>query len=89
MTLKDLQRLVQSSQSQQGGGQSQKLRIKLEGKPFWYLDISRHKEKGKSQKNHCCFNHIIGLPRKDGKPKPLWDYEGLLYQSPCRRTLFE
>ena len=82
MTLKDLQRLVQSSQSQQGqGGQSQKLRIRLEGKPFWYFDISRHKEKNQSQKNHCCFNHIIGLPKKDGKAKPLWDYEGLLFKA--------
>ena len=43
--------------------------------------ITRHKEKGQSQKGHCCFNHIIGLPKKDGKPKPLWDYEGLLYKS--------
>ena len=90
VTLKELQRLVQSSQSQQGGqGQSQRLWIKLEGKPFWYLDLGRHKEKGQSQKNHCCFNHIIGLPKKDGKPKPFWDYEGSIIQSPCRRTLFE
>ena len=82
VTLKDLQRLVQSSQSQQGGRtKSKSYWIKLEGKPFWYFDISRHKEKGQSQKNHCCFNHIIGLPKKDGKPKPLWDYEGLLYKA--------
>ena len=88
MTLKDLQRLVQSSQSQGGQGQSQRLWIKLEGKPFWYFDIGRHKEKGQSQKNHCCFNHIIGLPKKDGKSKPLWDYEGFI-QGPYRRTLPE
>ena len=25
------------------------------------------------------FNHIIGLPRKDGIPKPLFDYERLIY----------
>ena len=45
------------------------------------MDLTRHKEKGQSLKNHCCFNHIIGLPKKDGKPKPLWDYEGLLYKA--------
>ena len=82
MTLKDLQRLVQSSQSQsQGSGEAQRLRIRLDGKPFWYWDYTRHKEKGQSQKGNCCFNHIIGLPKKDGKPKPMWDYEMLLYKS--------
>ena len=82
MTLKELQRLVQSSQSQQGGeGQSQKLRIKLERKPFWEWDYTKHKDKGKSQKGQCCFNHIIGLPKKDGKSKPMFDYEMLLFKS--------
>jgi hypothetical protein len=23
----------------------------------------------------CCFNHIIGLPEKQGQPKPIFDYE--------------
>lgn len=23
----------------------------------------------------CCFNHIIGMPEKDGKEYPLFDYE--------------
>jgi hypothetical protein len=26
-------------------------------------------------KRDCCFNHAIGLPEKDGVPKPLFDYE--------------
>ena len=25
--------------------------------------------------------HIIGLPKKDGKRLPMFDYEGLLYKS--------
>jgi hypothetical protein len=29
----------------------------------------------------CCFNHLVGLPRKDGIAKPLFDYEKLLYDS--------
>jgi hypothetical protein len=24
---------------------------------------------------HCCFNHIIGLPKKDGKELRIFDYE--------------
>ena len=80
MTFKDLQRLVESSQLQ-ASGQSQRLWIKLDRTPFWYWDLTRHKEKGKSQKGACCFNHIIGLPKKDGKPKPMFDYEKLIYDS--------
>ena len=56
MTLKDLQRLVQSSQSQsQGSGQSQRLWIKLERTPFWLWDVTRHKEKGKSSERRLLF----------------------------------
>ena len=32
-------------------------------------------------KGACCFNHIIGLPKKDGKRKPMFDYEGVLYKA--------
>jgi len=27
----------------------------------------------------CCFNHIVGLPKKDGIPKPIHDYETDLF----------
>jgi hypothetical protein len=30
---------------------------------------------------NCCFNHIIGLPQKNGIPQPLWSYEEMLYQA--------
>src|ERR1044072_1728112 len=29
--------------------------------------------------SYCCFNHAVGLPRKFGIPKPLFDYELLMY----------
>jgi hypothetical protein len=29
----------------------------------------------------CCFNHIIGLPQKDGIDKPLYGYEGIIFDS--------
>ena len=32
-------------------------------------------------KGDCCFNHIIGLPKKENTEKPLFDYEKLLYDS--------
>jgi hypothetical protein len=34
-----------------------------------------------AHKGQCCFNHIIGLPKKDGVEKPLYDYESLLYRA--------
>lgn len=45
------------------------------GKPFYcwnteFLDI-----------RGSCFNHIIGLPRKDLDPKPLFPYEKLVYDA--------
>ena len=32
-------------------------------------------------KGYCCFNHIIGLPKKETVEKPIFDYERLLYDS--------
>jgi hypothetical protein len=32
-------------------------------------------------KGDCCFNHIIGLPKKEHIEKPLFDYEKLLFDS--------
>jgi hypothetical protein len=38
-------------------------------------------EKHRASKGRCCFNHIIGLPKNDGKRLPMVDYEGLLYKA--------
>ena len=32
-------------------------------------------------KGNCCFNHIVGLPQKNGMEKPIFDYEKLLYDN--------
>ncbi len=29
----------------------------------------------------CCFNHVIGLPRKDADDKPLCDYQQIIFDS--------
>jgi hypothetical protein len=29
----------------------------------------------------CCFNHIVGLPRKRGTQRPLYDYQKDLYDA--------
>jgi hypothetical protein len=29
----------------------------------------------------CCFNHIIGLPTKNGSEKSIFDYEKVVYDT--------
>ena len=78
VTFKDLQRLVQSQSAPE---QSQLLQ-RLREKPFWIWDQDKHRREDIKTNGDCCFNHIIGLPRKDGKAmKPMFDYEKLLYDS--------
>ena len=36
-------------------------------------------EKARTGGGNCCFNHIIGLPRKDGIEKLFFYYEKMLY----------
>ena len=48
-----------------------------------FLDMGpgKHKREAAKTKGDCCFNHIIGLPRKDGIEKSIFDYEKLLYDA--------
>jgi hypothetical protein len=55
--------------------------FKAKRQEFWIWEQTKHKQKHGANKGHCCFNHIIGLPRKDGIEKPLFDYELLLYRA--------
>jgi hypothetical protein len=77
VTFKELQKLVQSQSSLEQPQLLQRLR----GKPFWIWDQQQHKQEDIKTKGDCCFNHIIGLPTKEGKEKPLFDYQKLLYDS--------
>ena len=79
VTFKDLQRLVQAE-----GGQAENILgplHELQGKPFWIWDRPSHKQADIGTKGDCCFNHIIGLPTKDGIKKPMFDYEKMLYKA--------
>jgi hypothetical protein len=78
VTFRDLQKLVQS---QSGPEQQSQLFQRLRNKPFWIWDQAKHKQEDIKTKGDCCFNHIIGLPRKDETEKPIFDYEKLLYNS--------
>jgi hypothetical protein len=54
---------------------------RLCNKPFWIWDSEEHKQEDIDTKRNCCFNHIIGLPTKEGLEKPMFDYEKILYDS--------
>src|SRR5215211_6826177 len=54
---------------------------------FWIWDKAEHERKynkwiqGDALRRPCCFNHSIGLPRKNDIPKPLFDYEKEIYDA--------
>jgi hypothetical protein len=77
VTFKDLQKLIESQPNPEQTKAIQRLR----DKSFWIWELNIHKGKDVKTKGDCCFNHIIGLPRKDGVKKPLFDYELLLYRA--------
>jgi hypothetical protein len=54
---------------------------RLNNKPFWIWDAEEHKKEDAKTNGDCCFNHIIGLPRKETIEKPIFDYQKLLYDS--------
>jgi hypothetical protein len=77
MTLKDLQKAVQSL----AGPEHDQLLLRLKDKPFWIWDRDGHKQADRASKGDCCLNHIIGLPTKDGVRKPMFDYERQIYKA--------
>ena len=72
MTFKDLKKRVTITHELE---QQTRLFERLQNKPFWIWNIEQHKQTDIQTNGDCCFNHIIGLPRKDGVEKPLFDYE--------------
>jgi hypothetical protein len=83
MTFKDLQKVIESQPDYTTSQQSEMLQ-RLRGKPFYIWDSALHKEKGRTHRGDCCFNDIIGRPRKNGKRHPLYDYEKTLYMALLR-----
>ena len=75
MTFKEIQKVIES-QPASDHNQLQKLR----GKDFWNWESCEHRRKHAAYRGNCCFNHIIGSPKKDGVEKPLFNYEKLLYR---------
>jgi hypothetical protein len=77
LTFKDLKKRVSLEITQQ----QSKLTDKLHNKPFWIWNVDKHKQEDIKSKGDCCFNHIVGLPKRDGIGKPLYDYEKIIFDS--------
>jgi hypothetical protein len=86
VTFKEVQHLLESQPDYYSSQQSELERLR--DKAFWHWDRNEHVTKDRTYKGDCCFNHIIGLPRKDGKRKPLFDYEGMLYRALLKPRYF-
>ena len=76
LTFKDLKKKVSLVTQRQN-----KFFERLQNKPFWIWNIDEHKLKDIITNGDCCFNHIVGLPQKDGNDKPLYDYEQIIFDS--------
>jgi hypothetical protein len=77
VTFKELRKRVTLETSRQ----QSRLFEKLLNKPFWIWDKQQHKLEDIRTDGDCCFNHIIGLPQKDGNDKPLYDYQQIIFDS--------
>jgi hypothetical protein len=77
VTFKDLKKRVSLEVAQQ----QSKLFERLQNKPFWIWNKQQHRLQDIRTNGDCCFNHIIGLPQKDGNNKPLYDYEQIIFDS--------
>jgi hypothetical protein len=78
IVFKDLQKLVSAQQCE---STRKELFQRLQNKHFWMWNVEQHKLEDIRTEGDCCFNHIIGLPQKDGNDKPLYDYEQIIFDS--------
>jgi hypothetical protein len=76
MTFKDLKRRLETQQSTFSSEF-----VQLLNKPFWLWDKREHLALARETNEHCCFNHIVGLPVKDKIEHPIYNYEKILYDS--------
>jgi hypothetical protein len=78
LTFKDLKNQLESLLP--SSGYEQEFDI-LKNKPFWIWNRDQHKQQDFLAGGNCCFNHIIGLPVKNGKQYPIFEYEKLIFDA--------
>jgi hypothetical protein len=68
LTFKDLKKRV----SLEITTQQSKLFVGLHYKPFWIWNVDEHKQEDVRTSGGCYFNHIIGLPQRNGVDVSGW-----------------
>ena len=72
--------LCQQQQAKQKQTLSSNLK-QLEGLPFWIWDKQEHRQRASRAKGNGCFNHILGLPIKNYKEYPIFEFQKQIYDS--------
>ena len=78
MTLQNLGKILDKYESELGFTTLPNQYELLKGLPF-YCQWKQSSTVIRVKHAQCCFNHIIGLPQKNGQPMPLFDYEQMLF----------
>ena len=78
MTFKDLKKKISGLRLPSEQTEMTEL---LYGKPFWIWNEIEHKLEDSRAHGYCCFNHIIGLPIKNAKEYPMFDYEKIIFDA--------
>jgi len=81
LTFKELRKIVTPLSNSQQQQQTALFSTRTLNKPFWVWDIEEHRAADILTNGDCCFNHIIGLPEKNGEDKPFFDYERTLFDT--------
>jgi hypothetical protein len=73
---------------QQSKRRQQQFFQQFKSKPFWIWNKEKHKRQHAIFSGKCCFNHIIGLPQKNGVQMPLFDYQRRLIDTLLHETKY-
>jgi late competence protein required for DNA uptake (superfamily II DNA/RNA helicase) len=83
--LQNLSRILDKYEQQFGSSANEEQFEVLKGLPFYnwstVTNDSQNADSAFYQQPTTTFNHAIGLPRKEDRPMPLFDYEQLLYNT--------
>ena len=78
MTLQNLNKILDRYESQSGITTLPSQFELLKRLPF-YCWWEQSRTAKRANHTRCCFNHVLGLPEKNGQPMPMFDYEQLLF----------
>ena len=81
LTFKELRKIVSPPNNSEQQQQTTLFSSRVWNKLFWIWNIEDHKVADIKTDGNCCFNHIIGLPKKNMQDKPLFDYEKMLFDN--------